>query len=106
MAVQSSATSMLTSRSFGLALISCLLAGCQIHGPGLHECVEPRGQPYGRAYRLCARRARLGWISIHRRIPMSSRVLPLIVFWYGVPWQSGNRNDFRFVGAALAARSS
>jgi acetyl esterase/lipase len=27
---------------------------------------------------------------------------PLIVFWYGGRWTSGDKNDYRFVGAALA----
>jgi acetyl esterase/lipase len=29
---------------------------------------------------------------------------PLVVFWYGGAWQAGSRKDYRFVGAALAAR--
>jgi len=29
---------------------------------------------------------------------------PVIVFWYGGSWQSGSKNDYRFVGAALAER--
>ena len=27
---------------------------------------------------------------------------PLVVFWYGGRWDSGDKNDYRFVGAALA----
>lgn len=27
---------------------------------------------------------------------------PLVVFWYGGRWTSGDKNDYRFVGAALA----
>ncbi|MCM2495925.1 alpha/beta hydrolase [Burkholderia glumae] len=30
--------------------------------------------------------------------------LPIVVFFYGGSWQSGERGDYRFVGAALAAR--
>ncbi len=28
--------------------------------------------------------------------------VPLVVFWYGGRWSSGDKNDYRFVGAALA----
>jgi acetyl esterase/lipase len=31
---------------------------------------------------------------------------PLVVFWYGGSWQSGSRKEYRFVGAALAARGA
>jgi acetyl esterase/lipase len=27
---------------------------------------------------------------------------PLVVFWYGGRWETGDKNDYRFVGAALA----
>jgi acetyl esterase/lipase len=34
----------------------------------------------------------------------SSRARPVVIFWYGGSWQSGNKSDYRFVGAALAER--
>jgi acetyl esterase/lipase len=29
---------------------------------------------------------------------------PLVIFWYGGRWTTGDKNDYRFVGAALAAQ--
>jgi acetyl esterase/lipase len=34
----------------------------------------------------------------------SGSARPLVVFFYGGSWQSGDRNDYRFVGEALASR--
>ncbi len=31
---------------------------------------------------------------------------PLVVFWYGGSWQSGERADYRFAGSALAVRGA
>ena len=31
---------------------------------------------------------------------------PLVVFWYGGAWTTGHKEDYRFVGAALAARGA
>lgn len=32
------------------------------------------------------------------------RPLPVVVFFYGGAWEGGSRDDYRFVGASLAAR--
>ncbi len=32
------------------------------------------------------------------------RALPVVVFFYGGAWEGGSRDDYRFVGASLAAR--
>jgi acetyl esterase/lipase len=34
----------------------------------------------------------------------SGRAFPVVVFFYGGGWESGKRQDYRFVGAALASR--
>jgi acetyl esterase/lipase len=34
----------------------------------------------------------------------AGRPFPVVVFYYGGGWESGKRQDYRFVGAALAAR--
>jgi acetyl esterase/lipase len=34
----------------------------------------------------------------------SDKPAPIVVFFYGGSWQSGRRQDYRFVGAALASR--
>lgn len=37
-------------------------------------------------------------------VPRRPGPLPMVVFFYGGSWQSGDRADFRFVGQALASR--
>lgn len=39
-----------------------------------------------------------------RRMPKDGQRPPIIVFFYGGSWQSGNRSDYLFVGEALASR--
>jgi acetyl esterase/lipase len=34
--------------------------------------------------------------------PMAAPPTPLIIFWHGGRWKSGDKSDYRFVGAALA----
>lgn len=35
--------------------------------------------------------------------PHAPAAVPVIVFWYGGAWTEGNKNEYRFVGAALAS---
>ena len=35
-------------------------------------------------------------------VPTGARAAPVIVFWYGGAWVKGSKEDYRFVGAALA----
>jgi len=37
------------------------------------------------------------------RPPRVTRPVPVIVFWYGGSWTAGNKDEYRFVGAALAS---
>jgi acetyl esterase/lipase len=34
--------------------------------------------------------------------PTSARARPIVVFWYGGGWENGRKENYRFVGAALA----
>ena len=43
-----------------------------------------------------------GSLDVYR--PRNVRNAPLVVFFYGGSWQDGDKNMYRFVGAALAAR--
>jgi acetyl esterase/lipase len=36
--------------------------------------------------------------------PHNAQHLPVVIFWHGGTWKSGNKKNYRFVGAALAAR--
>jgi acetyl esterase/lipase len=44
----------------------------------------------------------------HERVdiyaPRNAQHLPVVIFWHGGTWKSGNRKNYRFVGAALATR--
>lgn len=44
----------------------------------------------------------------HQRVdvyaPHNAQHLPVVIFWHGGTWKSGDKKDYRFVGAALAAR--
>jgi predicted esterase len=51
------------------------------------------------AYRPGAR----GMMDVYRPTNATGR-LPVLVFFYGGSWQSGNRGDYRFVAATLARR--
>jgi acetyl esterase/lipase len=35
--------------------------------------------------------------------PRNARHLPVVIFWHGGTWKSGDKKNYRFVGAALAA---
>ena len=50
----------------------------------------------GIAYAPGARRA----LDVYR--PLAVRDAPVVVFWYGGAWVEGSKDDYRFVGAALA----
>lgn len=85
-----------------LALCVILLAGCS--GTALLNAVTP-----GDSYAL---RAALAYGPLPRQsadLYMPTRGAPpdgypLVVFFYGGTWVSGDRADYRFVGEALAAR--
>ena len=36
--------------------------------------------------------------------PRNAQHLPVVIFWHGGTWKSGDKTNYRFVGAALAAR--
>lgn len=37
-------------------------------------------------------------------IPHAAKNRPVVIFWYGGSWVNGSKSNYRFVGAALAAR--
>lgn len=83
-----------------LALLSAPLAGCS--GAGLLNALVSRSSYRGRegvAY---------GGDPRHRLdvyMPLQAALgRPLVVFFYGGSWSSGERGDYRFVGEALASQ--
>jgi acetyl esterase/lipase len=87
----------------GVAVVSLLL-GRQTVGLAVFNAMAPRvvrvpdiafGEGARRKMDLYAPREKV-----------TGPALPLIVFWYGGAWQTGDRDDYRFVGAALAARGA
>lgn len=89
-------------RAFALALAAGLAAGCSATGTidaltprttyEFRGAVEYGSHPRQRldVYRPRTAPAPSGW--------------PVVLFFYGGSWQSGERADYRFVGEALAAR--
>lgn len=89
--------------SLAVAAAALLLASCRSAGFSLLNAAAPQvshqdGIAFGQGERA---RMDLYWPDSAGGI---SR--PLVVFWYGGSWDSGSRKDYRFVGAALAARGA
>ncbi|MBI0329312.1 alpha/beta hydrolase [Burkholderia plantarii] len=97
----------------GMAVLSVLLAGgllAACHPVWLLNALTPggafqvsRGIRYGPGQRQ--------WLDLYVPSRDGARAAgganpgrPIVVFFYGGSWQSGERGDYRFVGAALAAR--
>lgn len=83
-----------------LGSAAALAAGCGNLGFTIANLPARRG-PFERladiAYAGDARQA----LDLYR--PAGVRDAPVVVFWYGGAWVKGRKEDYRFVGAALAA---
>ena len=84
----------LVAAAAGGAIAALLLRPPRAKGRGIAACPGRRGL-WGRAAparrRLCAGLA-------------AARLRPVVVFFYGGAWSSGRREDYAFVGRALAAQ--
>jgi len=84
-----------------LLLAPLLLAGCT----ALSFAVANAPATYSDAHRIAdiaygkAQRQRL---DVYVPPAPSTQRLPVVVFWYGGAWIDGSKNDYRFVGTALA----
>lgn len=86
-------------RLLGLSTVSALLAGCSV--TGMLGALTPGGSQVRRALSYGPLpRQRLDVYAPQQ--PLASR--PVIVFFYGGAWNRGERDDYAFVGKALAAR--
>ena len=89
----------MTRRAGLLGLLTAPLAGCS--GASLLNALVPRESYRGRegiAYGPDARQ------KLDVYLPLESPAsMPLVVFFYGGSWSSGERADYRFVGEALAS---
>ena len=94
----------MTRRTGVLAAIGALLAGCS--ASGALNALVPRSTYAGRegvAYGSGPREK----LDIYQPLPASAAgTPPIVVFFYGGNWKSGERADYRFVGEALASRGA
>jgi acetyl esterase/lipase len=92
------------ARSGGLALVSFLLAGCQSLGLAFMNAASP---DVTRVRNIAFAQGPRGSMDLYAPPAAApAQGAPLIVFWYGGAWQGGSKDDYRFVGAALASRGA
>ena len=72
-----------TAVAFGIANVPALVGNYERHA-GLRYAAGPRH-------------------SLDVYVPYGAALAPVVVFWYGGAWTSGDKADYRFVGASLAA---
>lgn len=90
------------SRFGGLILLSLLLTGCQALGLGIINAASPDTASLKNVRFASGARGQMNLYAPKQAVTAA----PLIVFWYGGAWQRGSKDDYRFVGAALAARGA
>ncbi|MEO5659816.1 MAG: alpha/beta hydrolase [Polaromonas sp.] len=93
------AHSTLPRRSF-FALLPALLSACS--GADLLNATVP-GNTYRRTQALAYGADPRQRLDVYQPLA-GSRNAPMVVFFYGGSWSSGERGDYRFVGEALASR--
>jgi acetyl esterase/lipase len=79
---------------------AALSAGCSGLGFSVANLPARRG-PFTRVAGLAYGAATRQSLDVYR--PDGARDAPLVLFWYGGAWVKGRKEDYRFVGAALAA---
>lgn len=83
-----------------IALLTLLvLAGCT--GPGMINAITP-SKGYNQAVNLPFDPATGLTLDVYT--PEGARNAPVVVFFYGHRWTGGDKQDYRFVGQALASR--
>jgi len=91
-----------TASLLGSATLALLMTGCAnplfvlANAPTLFGAYERHADlPYG-----TGNRQRLDLYAPRAAAPLR----PVVIFWYGGSWKHGSKSNYRFVGAALAAR--
>ncbi len=84
-----------------LAWLAALLSACQSGIYALANAPTLFGS-YTRHADLAYGAARRQRVDIYA--PPNAQHLPVVIFWHGGTWKSGDKANYRFVGAALAAR--
>ncbi|MGH8029246.1 MAG: alpha/beta hydrolase, partial [Arenimonas sp.] len=82
------------------ALLAMLPTGC--HGAMFRALNRERADPGGVDSVVFVPASGLA-LDVHRPSGFPAAGAPVVVFFHGGTWQNGNREDYRFVGAALAA---
>jgi acetyl esterase/lipase len=87
-------------RALAVAVLATLLTGCDavIFG-GLNLAAEKRGFAVHEG--IAFEPARGLKLDVYQ--PVDAHDAPVVVFFYGGRWQKGTRQEYRYVGAALAA---
>jgi acetyl esterase/lipase len=83
-----------------LGSAAALAAGCSDLGFTIANLPARRG-PFERLAGIAYGRDARQTLDLYR--PAGVRDAPVVVFWYGGAWVKGRKEDYRFVGAALAA---
>jgi acetyl esterase/lipase len=86
-----------------LGIAAALISGCASTGLAVLNLAAPH---VVREQKIAFAAGPRGAMDIYAPADTAGTPRPLIVFWYGGAWDSGSRNDYRFVGAALAARGA
>lgn len=84
-------------RSVVAALLALIATGCQSIGFGIANA----GVPAPEATVVYDRERNLS-LDLYRPAQAASRPAPVVVFFYGGSWRSGERGQYRFVGQRLA----
>ncbi|MFO1427926.1 MAG: alpha/beta hydrolase [Steroidobacteraceae bacterium] len=83
-----------------LALLATALTGCESLSFALANAPAHFG-PFTRHANLAYGPDRRQRLDVYA--PRRAHDAPVVVFWYGGSWQDGRRQQYRFVGAALAS---
>lgn len=86
-----------------VGVAALLLSGCSATGFAVLNAAAPAvHRETGIAFGEGPRRS----MDLYSPRAGHAATMPLVVFWYGGSFDSGSRTDYRFVGAALAARGA
>jgi acetyl esterase/lipase len=85
----------------GAALVAAFASGCTTVSFVIANVPASFG-PYHRTTGIAYGGERRQKLDVYVPNETAKGQRPVVIFWYGGSWDSGNRNSYRFVGAALA----
>lgn len=87
----------------GAACVAALAAGCTQLSFAVANVPAAFG-PYHRSTGIAYGTERRQKLDVYVPNDASGTPRPVVIFWYGGSWDSGDRGSYRFVGAALASQ--